>query len=67
MLVKNPEFERLVKEKYQQMIEKGLSVDILDQKRLGEISVFIDKKPKFSLISFEFDTHQVWVGAESAE
>jgi len=67
MITKSPKFEKLVKEKYEQMIEKELSVDILDEKKLGKISVFIGRKPKFIFASFEFDTHKVWVGAESAE
>lgn len=62
---KNPEFEKIVMERYQQMIDKGLFVDILEEEKFGQLSVFIDKKPNFPLISFKFDTHDVWVGAES--
>ena len=61
---KEPEFEKIVKERYQKKTEKGLFVGILDEEKFGKLSVFIDKEPNFPLISFEFDTHKVWVGSE---
>jgi hypothetical protein len=62
---KSTEMEKFVKEKYQTMIEKGTLVEILDEEKFGKLSVFIDKKPKFCLASFEFDTHKVFVGLET--
>jgi hypothetical protein len=62
---KSTELEKIVKSKFQEMVQKGLLIDILDEGKFGKLSVFIDKKPKYIIANFEFDTHKVWVGSET--
>ena len=64
-ILRSSEFEKLLYEKYQHMVTNGAVADILDEGKFGQLSVFIDKKPNFPLMNFEFDTHKVWVGVES--
>ena len=54
----------LLEEKYRLMKDRGLTEDILDFEALGELKIFINHKPKFTLCSLRINSYIVFVGSD---
>ena len=59
------ETKSLIEEKYQKMKLAGLTEDFFNKEKFGELKVFINNKPKFSLISERIGADQVYLGSNS--
>lgn len=49
----NPKIKEIVESRYYEMKKENKVEDIFDQSKFGGLKLFIDKKPKYSLASFE--------------
>lgn len=58
-------FEEIVENKYKEMKENNISEDFLNKEVLGELMIFIGKKPKYVLFSKNIGADLVCVGSES--
>lgn len=60
----NKEIKEIMENKYKEMKGKNLSEDYLNKGIFGDLMVFINKKPKYSLFSIEIDSDNVYFGSE---
>lgn len=61
----NPVFEEMVRARAVQMIADGEQEAVIDDARLGKLSVFIDTEPETFFLSYEVDGHKVYVGGNA--
>ena len=62
MLINN-QFQEMATKKYKEMKEKNISEDYLDKETLGDIMVFINIKPTYTLLLFEDEADKIYVGS----
>ena len=63
---KNKKLKEMIENKYKEMKGKNISEDFLNKEALGDIKIFINKKPQYTLpLSEEFGTDKVYVGSET--
>jgi hypothetical protein len=53
--------KELLEKKYQEMKSQKIDEDFLDEK-LGEIKVYINKKPKKILFNFNIEADEIYIG-----
>jgi len=58
------DFRKLIEEKYEEMVQNDLFEDFLDENTLGKIKIFINKEPKYILLSIKIKSDNVFVGSE---
>ena len=63
----NTELEDLVERKYNAAVSQSLDSIILEDNTLGELTLFLKKKPDSTLLTFEFGDVTVYVGANDAK
>lgn len=59
----NPEFEKQVKARYEELKAKNETEGLLEVSGLGNIKIFINIEPEKTLLSFAFESDNVYVGS----
>lgn len=54
-MLTNPKIKEMVEVRYQELKKENKTEDFFDHARFGSLKLFIDKKPKYSLSSFEVE------------
>ena len=60
----NEEFKDLVQKAYEEAKSKGDSNVVVDEKVLGGLTLFVNKKPKYPMIQFTSGQDIIYVGSE---
>lgn len=65
----NPKIKEMVEARYQEMKKENKTEDFFDQSKFGDLKLFFDKKPKYSLSSFEIEDDskkiEIFIGADT--
>ncbi|MCX6753182.1 MAG: hypothetical protein NTW62_02460 [Candidatus Nomurabacteria bacterium] len=65
----NPKIKEIVFDRYQELKKENKMEDIFNEESFGGLRIFINKKPKYSLASFEIEDNdekvEVFLGSDT--
>ena len=57
--------KELIEEKYRDMKDRGATDDFLEFEAFGQLKIFINHKPKFTIVTLPIEEDMVYVGIEN--
>lgn len=61
----NPILIEKINEKYEEMLKNKIYEDFFDKEYFGELKIFINNEPQFTLFFVKIESNMVYLGSEN--